>query len=618
MEILDKIRKPADLRLIRRELLPKLAKEIRDYMISTVSRTGGHLASSLGTVELTIALHYVFDAPDDKIIWDVGHQAYAHKIITGRKDGFYNLRQAGGISGFPNIAESDYDAFGVGHSSTAISAALGMATARELSHGDNKVVAVVGDGAMTGGLAYEGLLNAGHSGCDMLVILNDNEMYISHRVGALASYLTKLITGGLYNKMYKKVDKFLSRIHFWGSQIMRVAKRFRVLLFPGMRFEEMGFAYLGPVDGHDIDKMIEILSNIKTLKGPVILHVITKKGKGYQPAEDNPTLFHGIGRFNLITGEPVSESKHPSYTKIFSQTLVRLAREDSKIVAITAAMADGTGLVDFQREFPNRFFDVGIAEGHAVEFAAGLAVAGFKPVVVVYSTFLQRALDEIIHDVCLQKLPDVFAIDRAGLVGEDGATHQGAFDISYMRMIPEMCVMAPSDETELQHMLKTAFALNMPAAVRYPRGEGLGVKLDKEPAVLPLGKSRLIKDGKELFIFSVGNMLHPALEAADGLSSEGVSCGVLDARFVKPLDSEMILKIARGVKNIVTVEDNVSAGGFGGAVCEILSSSGAKILNIGLPDKFVEHGGQQEIRAKYGLTSAGIRNGIKEWLKKSG
>jgi len=618
MGILDKIQKPADLRLIRKELLPKLAEEIREYIISTVSKTGGHLASSLGTVELTIALHYVFDAPDDKIIWDVGHQAYTHKIITGRKKDFLNLRQTDGISGFPKMDESEYDSFGVGHSSTAISAALGMATARELAKKNYKVVAVVGDGAMTGGLAYEGLLNAGHSGRDMLVILNDNEMFISHRVGALAAYLTKLLTGGLYNKLYKQVDKFLSRIHFWGSQIMRVAKRFRVLLFPGMLFEEMGFAYLGPVEGHDINRLIEILSNIKNLRGPVILHVLTKKGKGYQPAEDNPTLFHGVGRFNIITGEPIPESKNPSYTKIFSQTLVKLAREDSKIVAITAAMADGTGLVEFEKEFPDRFFDVGIAEGHAVEFASGLAASGYKPVVAIYSTFLQRALDEIIHDVCLQKLPVVFAIDRAGIVGEDGATHQGAFDISYLRMIPEICVMVPSDENELQGMIKTAFTLNRPVAIRYPRGEGLGVKLDREPAIFPLGKSKIVKEGKDIYIFAAGSIVHQAVDVSEKLAGEGISCGVLNARFVKPLDTKAIEKITENVKQIVTVEENVVSGGFGSAVCELLSNSDVKIMNIGIPDKFVGHGRQSEIRAKYGLNADGIFNGIKEWLKKNG
>ncbi|MDD5687841.1 MAG: 1-deoxy-D-xylulose-5-phosphate synthase [Elusimicrobia bacterium] len=616
-KILDKINNPVDLRSLKKELLPDLAKDIREHIISTVSQTGGHLAPSLGTVELTIALHYVYNTPKDKIVWDVGHQAYAHKIITGRRDNFSTLRQLNGISGFPKIAESEYDAFGTGHSSTSISAALGLAAARDLKNEDYKVVAVVGDGAMTGGLAYEGLLNTGHLGTDMLVILNDNEMFISHRVGALAAYLTKLLTGGLYSRFHKRVSKFLSRIHFWGSQIMRVAKRFRVLLFPGMLFEEMGFAYLGPVQGHDLDKMIEILSKVKNLKGPVLLHVITKKGKGYSPAENNPTKFHGIGKYDVITGDPVSESKYPSYTKIFSQTLIKLAKEDEKIVAITAAMVDGTGLVDFQKEFPKRFFDVGIAEGHAVTFAAGLAAAGYKPVVAIYSTFFQRAIDEIIHDVCLQKLPVILAIDRAGIVGEDGATHQGAFDLTFLRMIPNIVIMSPSNENELQNMLKTAVMLNQPVAIRYPRGEGVGVKLDDVPKVLPIGKAEVITEGKDIFIFAVGNMVNVAVEAAQKLSAGGISCGVVNSRFIKPIDAELFKSISQRVKKIVTIEENVISGGFGSAVCELLSDGNIKIQTIGLPDKFVEHGKQSEIREKYGLTANTIYENVKQWLKKT-
>ncbi|PIU82691.1 MAG: 1-deoxy-D-xylulose-5-phosphate synthase [Elusimicrobia bacterium CG06_land_8_20_14_3_00_38_11] len=618
MSILEKINKPSDLRLIKKELLPELAKEIRDFMLSSVSNTGGHLAPSLGAVEIAIALHYVFEAPKDKIIWDVGHQAYAHKILTGRHSQFATLRQTGSISGFPKISESEYDAFGTGHSSTAISAALGFAVARDLKDEKHKVVAVVGDGALTGGLAYEGLLNTGHSGTDILVILNDNEMFISRRVGALAAYLTKLLTGGLYNKLYKRVDKFLSRIHFWGSQIMRIAKRFRVLLFPGMLFEEMGFVYLGPVDGHDIGKLIEILSKVKNLKGPVLLHILTKKGKGYAPAEDNPTAFHGVGSFNIITGEPIARAKFPTYTKIFSQTLVKLARENEKIIAITAAMADGVGLVDFQKEFPKRFFDVGIAEGHAVTFAAGLAASGYKPVVAIYSTFLQRAIDEIIHDVCLQNLPVVFAIDRAGIVGEDGATHQGAFDLSYLRMIPNIVIMTPSDENELQNMLKTAFTLNCPVAIRYPRGNGVGVKLEKDIKILPVGKSEIVKEGKELFILAAGSLVGVSLDVAHKFQSENISCGVVNIRFVKPLDIDLIKNILQKTKKIVTIEENVISGGFGSAVCELLKDADVKIHTIGLPDKFVEHGRQNEIREKYGLTSDKIHININQWLKKSG
>ncbi|MFH0947800.1 MAG: 1-deoxy-D-xylulose-5-phosphate synthase [Elusimicrobiota bacterium] len=615
MKILDKINNPDDLKIVRKELLPELASEIRELIVSTVSQTGGHLASSLGAVDLSIALHYVFDALKDKIIWDVGHQGYAHKILTSRREKFTTLRQTDGISGFPKIAESEYDAFGTGHSSTSISAALGFAVARDLSGDNYQVVAVVGDGALTGGLAYEGLLNTGHSGCNILVILNDNEMFISHRVGALAAYLTKLLTGGLYNKLCKKVGKFLSRIHFWGSQIMRVAKRFRVLLFPGMLFEEMGFVYLGPINGHDINKLMEILSNVKNLRGPVLLHVLTKKGKGYIPAEDNPTAFHGIGSFNIITGEPTSSSKFPTYTQIFSQTLINLAKKDDKIIAITAAMADGVGLTDFQKEFPKRFFDVGIAEGHAVTFAAGLAASGYKPVVAIYSTFLQRAIDEIIHDVCLQKLPVVFAIDRAGIVGEDGATHQGAFDLSYLRMIPNIVVMTPSDENELQNMLKTALSINQPVAIRYPRGEGQGVKLDREPKTISVGKSEIISDGKDVFILAVGSVVSPSVSVSKKLSDDGISCGVVNVRFIKPLDVDLIKNISQRVKKIVTIEENAISGGFGSAVCELLSDSDVKIHTIGLPDKFIEHGRQKDIREKYGLTSDKIYSDIKEWLK---
>ncbi|MFH1540955.1 MAG: 1-deoxy-D-xylulose-5-phosphate synthase [Elusimicrobiota bacterium] len=618
MKILDKINNPQDLKIVKKELLPELAKEIRDFILSTVSNTGGHLASSLGTVELTIALHYVFDVPTDKIIWDVGHQGYAHKILTGRREKFTTLRQTDGISGFPRIAESEYDVFGTGHSSTSISSALGFAVSRDLNGENHKVIAVIGDGAMTGGLAYEGLLNSGHLGCNILVILNDNEMFISHRVGALAAYLTKLLTGGLYNKLYKKVDKFLSRIHFWGSQIMRVAKRFRVLLFPGMLFEEMGFTYLGPIDGHNIDKLVEILSNVKNLKGPVLLHILTKKGKGYTHSEDKPTMFHGIGRFNIITGKPIVDTKFPTYTKIFSQMLVNLAKKDEKIIAITAAMADGVGLVDFQKEFPKRFFDAGIAEGHAVTFAAGLAASGYKPVVAIYSTFLQRAIDEIIHDVCLQKLPVVFAIDRAGIVGEDGATHQGAFDLSYLRMIPNIVIMIPSNENELQNMLKTALSINQPVAIRYPRGTCAGVKLEKDAKIIPIGKSEIVKDGKDVFILAVGNLVSVVSDVAQKFQSENISCGVVNVRFVKPLDIELIKNISQNVKKIITVEENVISGGFGSAVCELLKDSNVevKIHNIGFPDKFVEHGKQSEIRQRYGFTSEKIYSEIKEWLKK--
>ena len=513
MNILEKINGPEDLRVIKKELLPELAAEIRRKIIETTSTNGGHVAPSLGTVELTIALHYIFEAPKDKIIWDVGHQAYAHKIITGRAKTFSSLRTFGGISGFPRREESEFDPFGVGHSSTAISAALGFAVARDARGESHKVVAVIGDGSMTGGLAFEGLQNAGHLGADLLVILNDNEMFISHRVGALARYLTKLLTAGSLKRLEEKVETFFKRIHFWGSHVLRVAKRFKVLLFPGMLFEEMGFGYLGPVDGHDMEGLIEILGSVKDLKGPLLLHVITKKGKGYPPAEAEPTKFHGIGKFDAVTGETAAAGSVPTYTGVFSNTLVSLAGSDDRIMAITAAMPEGTGLDEFAKAFPQRFFDVGIAEGHALTFAAALAAAGMRPVCAIYSTFLQRSVDQIIHDIALQKLPVVLAIDRAGIVGEDGATHQGVFDLSFLRYIPGLTIMAPADENELQHMLKTALSLPGPSAVRYPRGTGTGIKLDSEMKTIPVGKAEIKKEGGDVTILAIGNMVQPSLVA---------------------------------------------------------------------------------------------------------
>jgi 1-deoxy-D-xylulose-5-phosphate synthase len=616
MSILEKINKPQDLHDIKKELLPELAKEIRAEMIKDVAANGGHLAPSLGTVELAIAIHYVFDAPNDKVIWDVGHQAYAHKLLTGRNKSFSTLRQHGGISGFPKRSESVYDAFGVGHSSTSISAALGFAVARDMQKKDNKVVAVIGDGSMTGGLSYEALLNTGHIGTDMLVILNDNEMFISHRVGALAGYLTKLLTAGSLKKLEKKVEKFFKRIHFWGAQILRVAKRFKVLLFPGMLFEEMGFSYLGPIDGHDIYRLIDILENIKKLKSPVLLHVLTKKGKGYGPAEYDPTLFHGIGKFDIATGKPESSgSTTPSYTSVFGKTMIRLAREDKRVVAITAAMQDGTGLDEFRKEFPDRFFDVGIAEEHAATFAAGLACEGIKPVFAIYSTFLQRSLDQMIHDVALQNLGVIFAIDRAGLVGEDGPTHHGAFDLSFINFIPNFTIMAPSDENEFQHMLKTAISIEGPVALRYPRGAAMGVTLDPELKTLPLGKARVLKDGKDLYILAIGNMVWPSMEASKLLESQGISAGVIDMRFLKPIDRDLILSLAKNSKNFVTVEENSIVGGLGSTINSLLSSKGCEILNIGLPDQFIEHGNPKVLRSIYNLTEEKISTKIKDWVK---
>lgn len=615
MTVLEKINNPQDLRIIKRELLPQLASEMRDEMIRTVSQNGGHLAPSLGTVELTIALHYVFDAPKDKFIWDVGHQAYAHKLLTGRRDAFHTLRTYKGISGFPRREESEFDAFSVGHSSTSISAALGMATARDLKGEDFRVVAVIGDGSMTGGLAFEGLQNAGHLGADMLVVLNDNEMFISHRVGALAGYFAKLLTAGMVKKVEKSVERFFKRIHFWGSSLVRVAKRFKVLLFPGMLFEEMGFAYLGPVDGHDVYGLIDILKSVKQMKGPILLHVITKKGKGYAPAETMPTDFHGIGRFNIITGEPEAPAKVPTYTKIFGKTLVKLAADDRNIAAITAAMPTGTGLEEFSREYKDRFFDVGIAEGHALTFAAGLAAQGMRPVVALYSTFLQRGLDQIIHDIALQKLPVVIAIDRAGIVGEDGATHQGAFDLSFLNFVPGLTVMAPADENELQHMLKTALTLNGPSAIRYPRGAGTGAQLDANPKKLEPGKADVRSEGKDITIIAIGNMVYPSVEAAKLLAEQGVSAGVLNMRFLKPFDAAAVRKAAEKTGRVAVVEENAPLGGLAASVAEALSGIKAETIHISLPDAFVEHGSQKILRENCGLTPEKIAKRIKDWLK---
>jgi len=614
MAVLELIDRPSDLRLIRKELLPKLAEEVREKIITVTSRTGGHLASSLGTVELTIALHYVFDSPQDKIVWDVGHQAYTHKILTGRRDNFSTLRQHGGISGFPSPEESEYDAFGVGHSSTAISAALGMACARDLSGNNHKVVAVIGDGSMTGGMAFEALNNAGHLGKDLLVILNDNEMFISHRVGALAGYLTKLLTLGLVKKLERKVKKFLTRVSFWGIAVLRVVRRFKVLLFPGMLFEEMGFSYLGPIDGHNVYYLIEIFEKVKDMKGPVLIHIITKKGKGYQPAEREPIKFHGTSPFNILTGE-VEKSRIPSYTEVFGQALIDLAKSNEKIIAITAAMPQGTGLDAFQKEFPKRYFDVGIAEQHAVTFAAGLAKAGYRPVCAIYSTFLQRAFDQIIDDVCLQNLPVLFAIDRAGIVGEDGPTHQGTFDLSYLRLIPNMVIMAPKDENELVHMLNSALSWNFPTAIRYPRGQGIGVKLDRQFKVFALGKAEVLAEGNDVAILAIGNTVHPCLLAQRRLEAQDIKASLVNMRFVKPLDEALLKEIIRKVHRIVTVEENTVSGGFGSGIKELLVSHNVDILSIGLPDQFIEHANSEELREKYGLTAGRIAGRIREFVR---
>ncbi|MBI5417346.1 1-deoxy-D-xylulose-5-phosphate synthase, partial [Candidatus Poribacteria bacterium] len=575
--LLDSINKPKDLKNISQNELILLAEEIRKLIIETVSKTGGHLASSLGVVELTLALHYVLDCPNDKIIWDVGHQCYTHKIITGRRDKFSTLRQYEGISGFPSSGESIYDAFDTGHSGTSISAALGMAVARDIQKLNNKIVAVIGDGSMTSGIAFEALNQAGHLKKDIIIILNDNEMFISPKVGALASYLTRILSSPSYTRFREEFDGFLKSIPKIGNKVHNIAKRFdenmRTLLAPGMIFEELGFDYIGPTDGHNLPNLIRTNQNVVAMKGPILLHIITKKGKGYLPAEISPEAFHGVGNFDVNTGKVVKiKSPIPSYTEVFGNTIIELGYEHKNLVAITAAMPEGTGLNKFSSVFPDRFFDVGIAEQHAVTLAAGMCKSGIKPLVAIYSTFLQRAFDQIVHDVCIQNLPVIFAVDRGGIVGEDGKTHQGIFDISYLRFIPNIVIMLPKDENELQHMLKTAVEYNEhPVCIRYPRGGGLGVDLDKKLKPIPVGKGEVLKKGKDVVIFGLGFTVHLAEEAAKVLEEKyNIYSTVVNARFVKPLDAQLIKELAQNINYFVTIEENVLAGGFGSAVMEFL------------------------------------------------
>jgi len=612
--LLDTINNPQELKKLPPELLPQLAQEIREKIISTVAKTGGHLAPSLGVVDLSIALHYVFDCPRDKIVWDVGHQAYAHKLLTGRQDRFHTLRQHGGLSGFPKRAESCYDAFDTGHSSTSISAALGIASARCLKKERHKVIAVIGDGSMTAGIAFEGLNNAGDLNKDLIVVLNDNGMSIAPNVGAMSSFVSRKLTRPTMVFLKKQVENLLRSLPAIGEDLVTWAKRseesFKAFFTPGMLFEALKFTYLGPVNGHRLDHLVETFNNVKNLKGPILVHVLTTKGKGYEPAETDPTGFHGLGKFDPDTGEAKkSVSEVPSYTQVFGDTLVRLARQDPKIVAITAAMPDGTGLVDFRKEFPTRFFDVGICEQHAVTFAGGLAVEGMRPVAVIYSTFLQRAYDQVLHDVCLQKLPVVFALDRSGIVGEDGETHQGLFDLSYLRHLPNLVLMAPKDENELRDMLFTAVEHPGPVALRYPRGRGQGVAFSSTLSKVPIGKAEVLREGKDLLILALGASVYPSLEAARELEKQGFSVTVVNARFLKPLDEPLILSLAAQHGRVLTVEENVLAGGFGSAVLELLADRdlfGVTLKRLGIPDIFVEHGTQGVLRQKYDLDAAGI------------
>jgi 1-deoxy-D-xylulose-5-phosphate synthase len=616
MNVLNTVNSPEDLKKVKREMLPLLAKDIRATIIEATTQTGGHLGSGLGTVELMIALHYVFNSPTDKIVFDTGHMAYPHKILTGRKDRFNTLRQMGGISGFPSRSESPHDMFNVGHASTAISAALGYAAARDVLKQDHKVVAVVNDGSLTGGMSFEGLQNAGILGTDMLVVLNDNQMFISHRVGAFGAFLAKLLTLGAVQRVEKRIEKFLTRINFYGAYLLRLARRVKVFLFPGVLFEEMGFGYLGPIDGHDVGQLIDVLTAMKQLRGPQLLHVVTKKGKGLEYAEKDPIKYHGVSKFNPATGEfEKAPAGPPAFTKVFGQTLVRLAKEDPRIVAITAAMPEGTGTDLFRKELPARFYDVGLGEQHAVTFAGGLACGGLKPVVAIYSTFLQRAFDQMQHDISLQKLPVVFALDRGGLVGDDGPTHHGVFDLSYVRMLPNFVVMAPKDENELQHMLKTALNLNQPVAIRYPRGAGLGVPMDHDLKLLPLGKGEVLKEGSDLLILALGQPVPAALEAAEKLAAKGISAGVANARFAKPLDREWLLSVAGKRRRIVTVEENTFVGGFGSAVKEALEGTDVHVRSIALPDAYIEHGPQSKLREKAGISAAQIAAKVEEFQK---
>jgi 1-deoxy-D-xylulose-5-phosphate synthase len=617
-KLLDIINSPADLKKLPPAKLGELAAALRQEIIATVTTTGGHLASNLGVVELTIAIHRVFDSPKDKIIWDVGHQSYGHKLLTGRRRKFKTLRQYGGLSGFTTREESQHDPFGAGHASTSISAALGMATARDLASEKYHVVAVIGDGAITAGMAYEALNHAGHLGTRLIVILNDNGMSIAPTVGALAKLLSRV----RLNRPFRTAERSSQRLITWlpfGKNFWRwshdLVDRFQNLFLPTPLWEALGFTYIGPVDGHNIRELESVLKRVKEeSKKPILVHVVTTKGKGHSPAEDNAVYFHGV------SAKDDNKSAAPTYSEVFAQTMLRLARKEPRLVVITPAMPEGNCLNAFAAEFPNRVYDVGICEQHAVTFAAGLATQGYLPVVAIYSTFLQRAFDQIIHDVCLQNLPVVFAIDRGGIVGDDGKTHQGTFDLSYLTLIPQIVVAAPKDENELQHLLNTAIKAGRPMAVRYPRGHGLGVKLDSDLHEIPIGKGEVVRYGEDIAIIALGASVAPSLEAAKQLALKGIEATVVNARFAKPLDKDLIMDIASRVKNIVTIEENVLAGGFGSSVVSLLQESGKNdltIKNIGIPDEFVEHGSQSILRAKYGLDAEGIVKQVIEMISGS-
>ena len=625
-QLLQKINSPADLKMLTLEEIKILAGEIRQLIIDVVSKNGGHLAPNLGVVELTLALHKVFTTPKDKIIWDVGHQSYIHKILTGRKELFPTLRQYHGMSGFPKRKESEHDAFGTGHSSTSISAALGMAVARDLKGEDNNVIAVIGDGSMTGGMAFEALNNAGDLHKKMIVILNDNEMSISKNVGAMSQYLCDLRTGETYNKIKRDVEGWLKGLDF-GSDVLSAIERLKgsvkYLMVPSSVFEELGFKYLGPIDGHDLNKLLEVLEAAKHVNGPVLVHVITKKGKGYEPAETSPNKFHGTGPFEIATGQKISDPAAPiAYTEMFGKTLTELAAANEKIVAITAAMPDGTGLNKFAEQYPQRFFDVGIAEQHAVTAAAGMAAEGLKPVVAVYSTFLQRAYDSVMHDICMQNLPVTLCLDRAGIVGDDGYTHHGVFDYAYLRSMPQMTIMAPKDENELRHMLNTALSFDGPITIRYPRGSGVGVDCSEALQQLSIGKGEVLREGEGVCLLAIGSMVAVALQAADVLAEQGIKAGVINLRFAKPLDEELLVQAAKKYSKLVTLEEGVVAGGVGSAVLELLNNKGllqtTQVLNLGIPDEFVPHGDKKYLFRDIGLDLDSIIAKITALVKGAG
>jgi len=622
--LLDGVEYPRDIRRFSLEELNQLAGEIREEVISVVSEVGGHFASTLGAVELTLALHYVFNTPEDRIVWDTGHQAYAHKLICGRRERLSTIRQLGGLSGFLSREESEYDVFGAGHAGTSISAALGMVEAKYLAGAQRKVVAVISDGGLSAGLTYEGLNSAGHLDRDLIVVLNDNEHFIDPRVGAVSSFLSKQFTTDLGVRLQKNLSSLLKSLPS-GENLKHLARKIRdsflSLVTPGFLFESLGFQYVGPIDGHNLSEMIATLENVKKIDGPTLVHVLTKKGKGYAPAEKDPIKFHGVTPFHVLTGKAKKEKGPiPTYTEAFGQSLVRLARENPKVVGITAAMGSGTGIDKLAREFPARTYDVGIAEQHAVTFAAGMATEGCIPVVAIYSTFLQRGYDEILHDVCLQNLHVIFALDRGGLVGADGPTHHGVFDFAYMRSMPNIVIMAPKDENELQHMLKTAVDHPGPISLRYPRGEGWGVEMDAQMKSLEIGKAELLRDGKDVVIAAIGHTVMPALKAAEDLTSLGIEAAVVNARFVKPMDKTLFRDLLARVPRLITVEDHVVAGGFGSAVIELLADeglSGVEVKRLGVPDRFIPHGTQDELKKLCGFDKDAIAQAVLQMVRRA-